>query len=58
MIQPLVSNEMGFDPAINGSRPGTLDDPKDDSPGDPETFWEMLCVVAKLAIGPMISMVF
>lgn len=54
MIQPLVSNEMGFDPAINGSRPGT-EEPKD---GDPETFCEMLLVVAKLAIGPMISMVF
>jgi len=54
MIQPLVSNEMGFDPAINGSRPSTekVED------GDPETFCEMFIVVAKLAIGPMISMVF
>jgi hypothetical protein len=48
------NGNMQFDPAINA------DDYResDEKDPDPLTFWEMLFIVSKLAIGPIISMIF
>ena len=56
VIQPLYNNDdMEFNPAINAD--AGVDSERSDVP-DPETFWEQLQVVTKLAVGPIISMVF
>ena len=55
-IQPLLKNDqMEFNPAINSD---TDQNRGSDAIPDPETFWEQLTVVTKLAVGPIISMIF
>ena len=46
---------MEFKPAINADDAESTDN---ELAKDPETFWEQLRVVTKLAVGPIISMIF
>jgi len=58
-IQPLLKNDqMEFNPAINHNSDFEGRNTAEPASQDPNTFWQQLVTVTKLAVGPIVGMIF